>query len=132
MVKGVFFDKFKVKRCHFVRFSQKCHWDNNFLWFPKTWNFQRSIYTYFLPKTMREMNEMIFNVTGNLFLLSFLTFMAKKPQKMVHYWIEYVFQMIFFNISANFFSKIYCRIGKIPKTGLKWAFCIIKSGFLKK
>ena len=39
--KRCFFDKFKVKRCHFVRFSQKCHWDNNFLWFSRDMNFSK-------------------------------------------------------------------------------------------
>ena len=46
--KRCFFDKFKVKRCHFVRFSQKCHWDNNFLWFSRDMNFSKiNIYILF-------------------------------------------------------------------------------------
>ena len=61
---------------------------------------------------------MIFDVTGNLFLLSFLTFMAKKPKEIAHYWIEYVFQMMFFNISAYFFlAKFTVELEKYPKQG---------------
>ena len=46
--KRCFFDKFKVKRCHFVRFSQKCHWDNNFLWFSWDTKFSKiNIYILF-------------------------------------------------------------------------------------
>ena len=60
---------------------------------------------------------MIFDVTGNLFLLSFLTFMAKKPKEIAHYWIEYVFQMMFFNISAIFLAKFTVELEKYLKQG---------------